>query len=90
MIKDLKEVQHRKDRQIARIKANMSSGEGSRHVIIVERKVISDQIARQNYNKIIGLTKEDWEANNSNPKDSKEDVIIVEKQDTNKMNVELG
>ena len=78
-IKNFKEAQHRKNGQIVGIKVNINNGEGSRHVITVKRKVILDQIAKQNHNKIIRLTREDREANNSNPRDSKEGAIIAEK-----------
>ena len=66
----------------------MSSGEENRHVTTVEGRDISGQIARQNHNKIIGIIKEDQEANNKQEQGSRETVIIAENQNINKQNVE--
>src|ERR1044072_8475963 len=68
----------------------MSNGEQTKRVIIAERKGISDQIAKQNHSRVIKPIKEDQEINSKQDQNLRGTVIIVENQDTNKLNVEQG
>ena len=68
----------------------MSSGGQTKRVTTVGRKDISDQIAKQNHNRVIKTTRGDQETNNHKDQGSQEIVITVENQDINKRNAGQG
>ena len=80
-------MQRRRNGQIVGVKHNTKTGEGNRHVTIVERRVTLDQIVKQNHNNQ-EMIQEGTMVTRGNP--LMEHVIIVERRAINNPNVGLG